>query len=126
MASRDSKDLTPKVREAWITSAAEFVIKHPNSPQPFITCTHRSNAEQTSLFAQGRSKPGKIVTNAKAGQSNHNKYPSPAFDIAFKDSKGAINWTEALFRKFAVIAKANGLSWGGDWRSFKDYPHFEG
>lgn len=125
MASRDPKDLTAAAREAWLRSAAEFERQRPAGPQPFLTCTHRSNAEQTALYAQGRTKPGKIVTNAKAGQSNHNQFPSPAFDIAFKDARGNVCWDIALFKDFAVIARQHGLSWGGDWLAFKDYPHFE-
>ncbi|MEW6129585.1 MAG: M15 family metallopeptidase [Acidobacteriota bacterium] len=125
MASRSEIDLTIKAREAWVSSAVEFREKYPNSPQPFLSCTYRSPEEQNALYAQGRTKPGKVVTNAKAGQSNHTKYPSPAFDIAFKDGAGRVHWTVDLFKLFSVIAKRNGLSWGGDWKSFKDYPHFE-
>lgn len=125
MASRNPKDLTCEAREAWETSAAEFEVAFPMDPQPFLTCTWRSNEEQNQLYRQGRTTPGKIVTNAKAGQSNHNKKPSPAMDIAFKDTTGAVHWDVPLFRKFAQIAKRNGLSWGGDWPRFKDYPHFE-
>jgi peptidoglycan L-alanyl-D-glutamate endopeptidase CwlK len=37
-----------------------------------IYCTLRSNKEQDDLYAIGRTLPGKIVTNARAGQSAHN------------------------------------------------------
>ena len=37
-----------------------------------ITSTLRSFAEQTALYNQGRTTAGQVVTNAKAGQSNHN------------------------------------------------------
>ena len=37
-----------------------------------VTSTYRDNASQNALYAQGRTTPGKIVTNAKAGQSWHN------------------------------------------------------
>jgi peptidoglycan L-alanyl-D-glutamate endopeptidase CwlK len=37
-----------------------------------IYCTYRSIEEQNALYAQGRTKPGKIVTRAKGGQSFHN------------------------------------------------------
>jgi hypothetical protein len=39
----------------------------------------RSFAEQDALYAQGRTKPGKIVTKARGGFSNHNF--GVAFDI---------------------------------------------
>src|SRR5258708_12842627 len=32
----------------------------------------RTKAEQDALYAQGRTTPGKVVTNAKGGQSMHN------------------------------------------------------
>jgi len=37
-----------------------------------IYCTLRSNEEQTALYSIGRTKDGKIVTNARAGESAHN------------------------------------------------------
>jgi len=49
-----------------------------------ITSAFRSIAEQDALYAQGRTKPGSIVTNAKGGQSLHNY--GVAFDVCF-DSK---------------------------------------
>jgi hypothetical protein len=42
----------------------------------------RTYEEQNELFAQGRTKPGRIVTNARGGYSNHN------FGIAFESSPG--------------------------------------
>jgi len=125
MASRDEKDLTPRVRDAWRAARELYKTEHPTKPQPFLTCTYRSVAEQNELYAQGRFKPGKIVTNARGGQSNHNHNPSPAFDIAFKDKLGNIVWDVVYFRLFAEAGRRSGLSWGGDWVSFKDYPHFE-
>ena len=124
MPSRKPEDLTDDVRAAWFASFKQWQETYPDAPTPFLTATHRSNAEQTKLYAQGRTAPGKKVTNAKAGQSNHNQLPSPAFDIAFKKADGSIDWSESLFAKFAVIAKAQGLAWGGDWRK-PDTPHFE-
>jgi peptidoglycan L-alanyl-D-glutamate endopeptidase CwlK len=52
--------------------------------------TLRTIAEQNELYAQGRTKAGKIVTNAKGGQSYHNY--GLAFDIVLlvdKDKNGS-------------------------------------
>lgn len=88
-----------------------------------ITQTLRTSLEQDELYAQGRTKPGKIVTNAKGGYSMHNY--GLAFDIAIKKN-GAIVWDdEALYSKAGKIGESIGLEWGGSWRSFKDYPHFQ-
>lgn len=97
-----------------------------------FTHTLRTFDEQGELYAQGRSKHGKIVTNAKPGQSYHNY--GLAFDIALiidgktaswdmvKDFDGdkVSDWMEVV-----NICKSHGWKWGGDFKSFKDYPHFE-
>lgn len=87
-----------------------------------IYMTRRSMAEQKGLYDQGRTKPGKIVTNAKPGYSWHN------FDLAYdcveiKDGKAL--WNNQNWNKIGELGKKCGLEWGGDWRSFKDRPHFE-
>lgn len=84
----------------------------------------RTVAEQNALFAQGRSKPGKVVTNAKGDSFSSQHQWGVAVDL-FQNIKGK-EWEEAFFKKVAKIAKSNkiGLGWGGDWTSFKDTPHF--
>lgn len=88
-----------------------------------IYFTYRTIAEQNDLYAQGRTKPGKVVTNAKGGQSYHNY--GLAFDAA-PLVNGDIDWdNEALFNKMGKIGQSVGLEWGGSWKSFKDTPHFQ-
>lgn len=88
-----------------------------------IYFTYRTIAEQNDLYAQGRTKPGKIVTNARGGQSYHNY--RLAFDAA-PVVNGDIDWdNEALFNKMGKIGQSVGLEWGGSWTSFKDTPHFQ-
>lgn len=123
MASRDPKTLHPELAKRWDISSTQYAAQYPNAPQPFLTQTLRTSAEQDKLYAQGRTRPGKVVTNARGGQSLHNY--GLAFDIAFRDHDGSVLWDVPLFARFAAIAKANGLAWGGDWKSFKDYPHFD-
>lgn len=84
----------------------------------------RTVAEQNVLYAQGRSKPGKVVTNAKGDSFSSQHQWGVAVDL-FQNIKGK-EWEEAFFKKVAKIAKSNkiGLGWGGDWTSFKDTPHF--
>ena len=92
----------------------------------------RTFAEQDALYAQGRTKPGKKVTNAKGGQSIHN-YGLAVDIVLILDGKTA-SWDEKSdFDKdqqsdwIEVVTefKRAGFSWGGDWRTFKDMPHFE-
>lgn len=88
-----------------------------------ITETFRTMKRQQELYNQGRTTPGKIVTKAKPGNSIHNY--GLAFDIVPVE-KGKALWKRYdLFKKVGKIGVALGLSWGGNWRSFKDYPHFE-
>ena len=89
----------------------------------------RTWKEQDALYAQGRTAPpiGRkyIVTNAKGGSSWHNF--GLAFDIVVLDSIGKANWDTSHpgWARAAKIGKSLGLEWGGDWKSFKDLPHFQ-
>src|SRR4030067_1748528 len=81
----------------------------------FITDGFRTPQEQQALYEQGRSRPGKIVTNAKGlpiCQSNHCK--RLAVDVAFQRN-GKLSYNANLYRKIVPIAKRYGASWGGDW-----------
>ncbi len=82
----------------------------------------RTYAEQDALYAKGRTTAGPKVTNARGGFSNHNF--GIAFDIGiFVDGKYLEDGP--AYRNAAVLGKSLGLSWGGDWTSFKDEPHYE-
>lgn len=89
-----------------------------------VTCGFRSNEEQNRLYEIGRRgiTGERKVTNARAGQSNHNH--GTAVDFAFVVG-GAISWDEKLYQNLGRWARAVGLSWGGDWKSFSDLPHVE-
>jgi len=123
MASRNILDCDARLEVAW--EKALELWDHP--AMPFLTCTHRTNEEQTALYAIGRTVPGKKVTNAKAGQSKHNSLPSLAFDVAFKNPGGSLNWDVKLFKLLAEKLKQvePNIIWGGDFRTFVDRPHFE-
>lgn len=127
--SRSKEDLHSELVRAFDESCKKFVNYYPHLPVPFLTCTRRTNEEQEQLYLQGRMTPGKIVTNARAGQSPHNYIPSFAFDIAFltrlKPQK--LDWSKHLFKKFADIITSDfpNVVWGGDFQSLPDAPHFE-
>lgn len=84
----------------------------------------RSLQRQKELYAQGRTIPGRVVTNSRPGYSFH--HYGLAFDSCFvgpdpyleKDPLGPFLWQE--FGKYAV---AHGLVWGGDFKTVKDKPH---
>jgi len=85
----------------------------------------RTIAEQNGLYAQGRTKPGSIVTNAKGGQSAHNF--GLAADLAPEKAKGIIDWNAPapIWEMMGNIAIQHGLTWGGLFKSIKDLPHIE-
>lgn len=91
-----------------------------------ITQGYRSIAEQNDLYAQGRTKPGKIVTNARGGQSHHNYGLAIDFALYTKDGKD-VTWDDssAEWKQVVQVFKSKGFAWGGDFRTFKDTPHFE-
>lgn len=116
--SRDIKDLHPSVAAkvvAFVASCKSVGI------DILITSTLRDMESQAALYAQGRTAPGKIVTNAKAGQSFHNY--GLAFDfVPIVNGKAAWNDTK-LFTRCGEIAESVGLEWAGRWKSFKELAH---
>jgi peptidoglycan L-alanyl-D-glutamate endopeptidase CwlK len=82
----------------------------------------RTYAEQDDLYAQGRTKPGNIVTNARGGYSNHNF--GIAFDIgvfegtSYKDDS-------PKYKAVGMLGQDLGLEWGGNWKTIQDEPHFQ-
>lgn len=116
--SRDIKDLHPRVQELCNRFIAEC---KKEGIEVAITATFRDNEYQNQLYAQGRTAPGKIVTNAKGGQSMHNYHV--AFDFV-PLTNGKPDWASlSLFNKCGAIAKSLGLEWGGDFKSIVDRPH---
>lgn len=87
-----------------------------------ITEGFRTVEYQDSLYAQGRTKKGKIVTNAKGKDYQSQHQWGIAFDIAINDTK--LLYDTATIKKVAKIGKKLGLAWGGDWISPVDMPHF--
>lgn len=90
-----------------------------------ITQTYRTVEQQDALYAQGRTKPGNIVTNAKGSSYSSMHQWGIAFDFCRNDGKGAYNDSDGFFRKVGQVGKSIGLEWGGDWKSFVDKPHFQ-
>lgn len=116
--SRDIDELEPvtqlKCRQ-FVNKCAEAGI------DVIITSTYRDYESQDALYAKGRTAPGKIVTNAQAGQSFHN------FRVAFDFVPvvdGKAQWDDTLLWGLCgKIAVNCGLEWGGNFKSFKDRPH---
>lgn len=85
----------------------------------------RTAQEQDILYAQGRTKPGNIVTNCKGSTYSSMHQWGVAFDFYRNDGKGLYNDNDGFFVKVGKIGEDIGLMWGGSWKSPVDKPHFQ-
>lgn len=120
MSSRSIHDLHPLFQ----AKAREFVeASKAAGLDVLVYCTYRDRAEQDELYTHGRTAPGKIVTNARAGQSAHN------FGLAFDGVPliaGKPAWDDhGAWKIYGQVAAAVGLEWAGTWVKFKEMPHIQ-
>lgn len=119
--SRSLDDLLPQVKsrvEVFIAACKAEGI------DLLVTSTYRDNESQNALYAQGRTAPGKIVTNAKAGQSFHN-FRCAVDVVPIVAGKPRWDVKDEVWQKIGKLGKTAGLEWAGDWKRFKEYPHFQ-
>jgi peptidoglycan L-alanyl-D-glutamate endopeptidase CwlK len=84
----------------------------------------RTYAEQNALYAQGRTKPGPIVTKARGGASNHNF--GIAWDIGiFVNGKYLDDGKQYKEAAAVALTVTTGLEWGGNWTTIIDKPHYQ-
>lgn len=91
-----------------------------------VTCGIRSLEEQKRLMKIGatRTMRSRHLPHPKNGLSH-------AVDLAATVT-GKVRWDWPLYAKLAAAMKQaakelgfTALEWGGDWKSFKDGPHFQ-
>lgn len=118
----------------------------PFSPYDFgVIEGHRTPEKQFEHFKKGRKliegqwvKRGTVVTykDGFIKKSKHNVFPSEAFDIGVFINKeyqtGKVPYIEVAGiildvseRLFFEGRTTHQLVWGGHWKKFKDYPHFQ-
>ena len=116
------KLLHPALRDEAGKIYADICAAMPAGVVCRFTHTLRTKAEQDALYELGRSKKGKIVTNAKGGQSFHNYGLAIDFVLLVN---GQVSW--AVDKNWmAVIAIFESYGWesGHRWK-FKDSPHVQ-
>jgi peptidoglycan L-alanyl-D-glutamate endopeptidase CwlK len=107
-------DLQKVIKRAAALSSVDFTILE-------VT---RTLARQKELVAKGASKTMKSRHLVGADGK------SRAIDIAPLDG-GQVSWAWPLYFKLAPIIKQAAkdvgvpIEWGGDWRTFKDGPHWQ-
>jgi len=135
-----ANQLHPAIRQAVINGIKDLETNFfPETVKIRIVQGLRTIEEQNDLYAQGRTKAGAKVTNAKGGSSFHNY--GLAFDFALMydkdgngtyetlswdtktdfDRDGKADWMEVVWY-FKTILK---FTWGGDFKSIQDDPHLE-
>lgn len=125
------KLMHPKVRDEVKALIEKAEAEFPLDYKIRVVQGLRTIKEQNDLYAQGRTKPGPIVTKAKGGSSFHNYGlafdfaivygPNLSWDInADRDGDGVKDWMEVV-----KVFEAAGWEWGGRWSSLKDYPHLQ-
>jgi peptidoglycan L-alanyl-D-glutamate endopeptidase CwlK len=96
----------------------------------FAASGRRSAAEQAALYAQGRTKPGRIVTNADGSPGRESLHQlGRALDCAFVDDPNTEKietWdSRQPWDLYGLMAEKLGLRWGGRWTRISDRPHIE-
>ena len=122
MASRNIFDACMHLQQAWPGIQHEFAVLTGNTLG--LTCVKRSVEEQKELYAIGRTKPGKILTNEDGVTrlSKHNLTTARALDVAVWVA-GKLSWDEVHYLPIGPVVRKFGLFWGGDWKHFRDLPH---
>jgi peptidoglycan L-alanyl-D-glutamate endopeptidase CwlK len=108
-------------------AAAEFAMEKHGVKVEVISGL-RSWAAQAALFAQGRTKPGRIVTKARPGSSWHNY--GLAIDLGLFSNGVYLDEVDPkradrLYQELGAIAARMGIEWAGNWKSFPEGPHFQ-
>jgi peptidoglycan L-alanyl-D-glutamate endopeptidase CwlK len=124
--------LHPSVRKEVTQIISECDLALTGKAKIRITEGLRTFEEQNALYAKGRTMPGKKVTNAKGGQSVHNY--GFAVDICLIIEGKLASWDTvkdwdndqiADWQECVKIFAKYGWDWGGNWKTFKDLPHFD-
>ena len=122
----------PAVRQALKDIYTEICSRLTGRASCRFTEVLRSSARQDELYAQGRTKPGKIVTNAKAWESFHQM--GLALDICLIIDGKEASWSQvtdfdrdgiADWMEIVRIFKSHGWEWAGEWKRFPEAPHFQ-
>ncbi|CAB4169889.1 D-alanyl-D-alanine carboxypeptidase [uncultured Caudovirales phage] len=115
------KGVHPSLIKVVRRAAADWTDPHLTW---IITCGPRTVAAQKLLVAAGASKT--MNSRHIPGKDGYSK----AVDLAAV-LRGKLKWDWPLYAKLAAALKAAAskemvpIEWGGDWRTFKDGPHFQ-
>jgi peptidoglycan LD-endopeptidase CwlK len=108
-----------------IQQMAEILSLDPQPITLIVTAGQRTWLEQNQLYAEGRTLPGKVVTDAPAGYSWHNL--GSAVDCAPEVVDGTIDWNpdHPQWKRMEAVGVSLGLVSGATFIRLVDAPHFQ-
>ena len=119
--SRNLDDLLPQVKikvEQFIQACKDKGI------DILVTSTYRDMESQDALYEQGRTTQGRIVTNARGGDSYHN-WRCAVDVVPIIGGKPDWDGSHPAWQQIGEIGEECGLEWAGRWKSFKELAHFQ-
>jgi peptidoglycan L-alanyl-D-glutamate endopeptidase CwlK len=109
----------PDLKRVILRAVKDYPDNTVSGTSFIVTEGMRTKARQAQLFASGATKT-----------MNSRHLTGHAVDLAVL-LKGKVRWDWPLYENLSFLIKAAAASekvfiaWGGDWKSFKDGPHYE-
>lgn len=115
---RHSRDIDDLRADVAANCRVLLALAEKQGLRALVTETVRDAEYQKMLAKKGYAAAGAVTP------SFHADHAGLAFDIC-KNEAGHEYDDPAFFVKMGNLGKKVGFSWGGDWRSFPDRPHFQ-
>ena len=127
VVNHDLSLLAPRFR-AVVDAAVAECQNLPDKLDVMVFEAFRSGERQAWLYAQGRTRPGSVVTHARSNLTSWHGY-GLAIDVVHRTkfwnpfgSNSAQN--DAWFARVGAVFKKHGCNWGGNWTR-PDTPHMQ-
>lgn len=115
---RHSRDIDDLRADVAANCRSLIALAEREGLHALVTETVRDSEYQKMLAKKGYAAAGAVTP------SFHADHAGLAFDIC-KNEKDHAYDDPAFFARMGELGKKVGFSWGGDWRSFPDRPHFQ-
>lgn len=115
---RHSRDIDDLRADVAANCRVLLALAEKQGLRALVTETVRDSEYQKMLAKKGYAAAGAVTP------SFHADHAGLAFDIC-KNEKDHAYDDPAFFARMGELGKKVGFSWGGDWRSFPDRPHFQ-
>lgn len=121
--NRNLERIHPKVSAEFRKVKAELEAMFPQYTIVVID-GYRTCEAQNEEFAKGRTKPGRIVTYARCGESSHN-YGAGLDALPFDENGKPVRNDRKFWRTFVKVVIKHGFESGGTWKKLQDYSHVQ-